>query len=80
MPRLARTVAVGFAHHITQQGNNKQDVFFVDDDRMVYLDYLQQNAAKYALEVFGYCLMTNHIHIAAVPRIHNTEHRRQNLK
>jgi len=26
MPRLARAVAVGFAHHITQRGNNRQDV------------------------------------------------------
>jgi len=33
MPRLARAVAVGFAHHITQRENNRQDVFFVDDDR-----------------------------------------------
>ena len=33
MPRLVRAVAVGFAHHITQRGNNRQDVFFVDDDR-----------------------------------------------
>ena len=40
MPRLARTVAVGFAHHITQRGNNRQDVFFVDDDRQVYLELL----------------------------------------
>jgi len=38
MPRLARAVAVGFAHHITQRGNNRQDVFFVDDDRRVYLE------------------------------------------
>ena len=67
MPRLARTVATGIAHHITQRGNNRQDIFFVYDDRLVYLDYLQQNAGKYALEVFGYCLMTNHIHILAIP-------------
>ena len=38
MSRLARTVAVGCAHHITQRGNNRQDVFFVNDDRRVYLE------------------------------------------
>ena len=31
MPRFARTVAVGFAHHLTQWGDNRQKVFFVDD-------------------------------------------------
>jgi putative transposase len=38
MPRLARTIAVGFAHHVTQRGNDRQDVFLVDDDRRVYLE------------------------------------------
>jgi putative transposase len=67
MPRVARAVAVGCAHHVTQRGNNRQDVFFVDDDRDVYLQILQEQAAKYALEVLGYCLMTNHVHLVAIP-------------
>jgi len=67
MPRLARAVAVGFAHHITQRGNNRQDVFFVDDDRRVYLELLKEQADKYSLELVGYCLMSNHIHIVAIP-------------
>ncbi|MHC4495517.1 MAG: transposase [Planctomycetota bacterium] len=68
MPRLARAVAVGFAHHITQRGNNRQDVFFVDDDHRVYLKLLKEQADKYALELIGYCLMSNHVHIIAIPR------------
>jgi len=51
MPRLARTVAVGCGHHITQRGNNRQDVFLVDDDRQVYLELLAEQADKYGLEV-----------------------------
>ncbi len=68
MPRLARTVAVGCAHHITQRGNNRQDVFFVDDDRFVYLELLKEQAEKYGLEIQGYCLMSNHVHLVAVPK------------
>ena len=68
MPRLARTVAVGCAHHITQRGNNRQDVFFVDDDRFVYLDLLREQAEKYDLEIQGYCLMSNHVHLVGVPK------------
>ncbi len=67
MPRLARAIAVGCAHHVTQRGNNCQDVFLVDDDRRVYLQILQEEAGKYGLEVLGYCLMTNHVHVVAIP-------------
>ena len=68
MPRIARTIAVGYAHHITHRGNNRQDIFFVDDDRFVYLAILKEHCDKYGLDVFAYSLMTNHIHIVAVPR------------
>jgi len=68
MARLARTVAVGSAHHITQWGNNHQDVFLVDDDRRVYLELLAEQAEKYGLEILGYCLMRHHMHLVAVPK------------
>ncbi len=51
MPRIARAIAVGCAHHITQRGNNRQDVFFVDEDRQVYLELLQEQAQKYGAKV-----------------------------
>lgn len=68
MPRAARIVIPGVAHHVTQRGNNGQDIFFVDDDRRVYLRYLGEAAQRYALQVEGYCLMTNHVHIVCVPQ------------
>jgi putative transposase len=68
MPRLARTVVAGCAHHITQRGNNRQDVFFVDDDRYVYLELLREQASKYGLDIVGYCLMGNHVHIVGIPQ------------
>ena len=47
MPRIARTVIPGVVHHVTQRGNNQQDVFFVDDDRQVYLDSLYAQCQRY---------------------------------
>ena len=41
MARQARTVIPGVAHHVTQRGNYRQDVFFTDDDRRVYLSFLR---------------------------------------
>ena len=68
MPRVARIVIPGVPHHVTQRGNNRQDVFFVDDDRRVYLALLGEQAERFGLKLHGYCLMSNHIHLVATPR------------
>jgi len=67
MPRLARIVIPGVPHHVVQRGNNRQDVFFVDDDRRAYLAVLRENAKRCGVQVLGWCLMTNHVHLIAVP-------------
>jgi putative transposase len=67
MSRIARVVAVGLPHHVTQRGNNRCQVFFDDDDRRFYLWTLAQYRRKCAVDVWGYCLMDNHMHALAVP-------------
>jgi len=42
-------------------------VFFEDSDHELYLSLLREYAAKYQVEILGYCLMTNHVHLIAVP-------------
>jgi len=44
MARQARVVVPGVRRDTTQRGANRQDVFFVDDDRRVYLRYLKESA------------------------------------
>jgi len=68
MPRVARIVIPGIPHHVTQRGNNRQDVFFVDSDYGLYLRLLAEEAQRRHLDVLGYCLMPNHVHIVATPR------------
>jgi len=67
MPRLARIVIPGVPHHISHRGNNRQDIFFVGDDRKAYLRFLKEHAERFGLRVWGYCLMTHHIHLVATP-------------
>jgi len=67
MPRKARLVIPGLACHITQRGNNRQDIFFVDGDRRAYLEILKDQSELYGLKILGYCLMSNHVHLVAVP-------------
>ena len=57
----------GVAHHITQRGNRREDVFFNDDDRRAYLTWMREYCTKQGVEILAYCLMTNHVHIVAVP-------------
>ena len=68
MSRQARGVAEGVPHHATQRGNNRQDIFLVDDDRRFYIQTLKQKGERFGLTILGYCLMTNHVHVIAVPR------------
>jgi hypothetical protein len=59
MPRQARVVAVGAPHHITQRGNNRQDVFLVDQDRLTYLELLAAQSRLCGLVLLGYCFSRN---------------------
>jgi len=67
MPRIARVVVPGLAHHVTQRGNRGTDVFFDDADRRRYLAFLADYAERYAVAIWAYCLMSNHMHFVAVP-------------
>lgn len=67
MPRQARVVFPNIPHHIIQRGNRREDVFFNDMDRKQYLEWLKEYCKEYKVEILAYCLMTNHIHLIAVP-------------
>ncbi len=67
MPRIARVVIPGYPHHVTQRGNHGQRVFFNDSDREVYLKLSQKYFKEYQVEMVGYVLMSNHIHMILIP-------------
>jgi putative transposase len=83
MPRISRTVAIGYPHHLTQRGNYRQTVFGHADDYAYYLNLFAKYSRKYGLEIWAYCLMPNHVHFVGVPgaadslaRTFNTVHMR----
>jgi len=53
--------------HITQRGVDRREVFSTDQDRNTYLRLLQDNVSDAAVHILGYCLMSNHGHLVAVP-------------
>ena len=67
MARIARIVLPGVWHHVTQRGNRRQTVFFDDADRRLYLQLLGRHCSEHRVAITGYCLMSNHVHVLAVP-------------
>jgi putative transposase len=74
MPRKSRMVFAGIPHHITQRGNRREPVFFCDDDRHYYLKWLSYYSRQHGLDILAYCLMTNHIHLVAIPKTTDSMH------
>jgi len=67
MARHPRIVVPGVALHITQRGNNRQDCFHQDNDRLVYLSILRDLLRLRRCALHAYCLMTNHVHLLLTP-------------
>ena len=67
MSRIARVVVEGYPLHVTQRGTNRFRLFKDNTDRLNYLRLLREAAERYGLRFWGYCLMTNHVHLVVAP-------------
>ena len=67
MPRFPRLALANYPHHLVHRGHNQQDVFFSNADRRAYLDTLVEFRNELKLSIYGYCLMTNHVHLIINP-------------
>lgn len=67
MPRIARVAPPDYVYHILTRGNNQQDVFIDDEDRMKYFGILLKYKEKYHFKLYHYVLMTNHVHLVLEP-------------
>jgi len=67
MARVARIVAPGRAHHVTQRGNRRMQTFFCDEDYREYLSLLERWCGEFEVRIWSYCLMPNHVHLILVP-------------
>lgn len=63
MTRLARTLIDHCCYHIIARGNQKQIVFRNADDFLKYLQIVKKSKSKYAILLYSYCLMPNHVHL-----------------
>jgi REP element-mobilizing transposase RayT len=63
MARPWRIQFPGAAYHVTARGNDRRDIFLGDDDRRDMLDLLEVSCERFGLDVFAFCLMSNHYHL-----------------
>ena len=65
MTRKPRFFVAGIANHVIQRGNNKEAIFFEEEDYVKYKTILNAAAIKQGVKIHAYVLMTNHIHLLA---------------
>ena len=63
MPRPLRPIAERLVYHVINRGNNRAAVFHQDGDYVAFLDALRDLKRTRPFELYGYCLMPNHVHL-----------------
>lgn len=67
MPRRGRVVLRGYPHHVVQRGHNRQRIFSLPQDYRYYLCSLKRWKNEFDVRLYGYCLMSNHVHLILEP-------------
>ena len=79
MPRKARKFSNTKVYHIILRGNDKQDIFFEEQDYKKFIKEIINTKEKYKYELFAYCLMTNHVHMVLFDKNDNLSKIMQSL-
>jgi putative transposase len=68
MPRPLRPIDDGLVYHVINRGNNRQKVFHGEGDYLAFLKAIADLKERKSFNLYGYCLMSNHIHLLLRPR------------
>jgi len=67
MPRQAREIEVGVPMHVTQRGNERNNIFRCDEDKEFYIRNFIFYKKKFRVKLYSWCLMDNHVHFIIEP-------------
>ena len=73
MPRLTRKKSNSGIYHVIVRGINRQDIFHEEEDYTKYLEGLKRAQDISKFEIYGYCLMSNHVHLLLHEKIESLE-------
>jgi len=68
MARSSRIVIPNQPLHIIHRGNNRQDIFRSDDDRIRIKQDIELSFSKTNCYLHAYVIMTNHLHLFITPK------------
>lgn len=68
MSSAFRCVVPRYPHHIRQRGVRKGPIFYEDADCLVYICNIKYACVEHGVSIRSYALMTNHVHLVAVPK------------
>jgi len=63
MTKTIRVIPVDAAMHLVNRGNNKQNLFNNDTDKLRYYSLMLELKQENSIDIFHYCLMDNHPHL-----------------
>ena len=63
MSRPLRIEFAGALYHVTARGDGREDIYFEEADRRLFLDVLGRVCHRYNWVIHAYCLMSNHYHL-----------------
>lgn len=72
MARHPRIFVRDYPHHVVQRGHDSSAVFVESADYEYYLANLLEWKTHFDIDVYAYCLMTNHVHLVLAPRTEGT--------
>jgi putative transposase len=64
MARKPRLYYPGACYHVILRGNARQNVFYNDAERCRFCLLVQEAIERFGFHLHGFCLMTNHAHLA----------------
>lgn len=65
---MARTISESGIYHVVSRGSGRQLIFEDDADRMSLISTLGESARRAGVDILGWCLMPNHVHLILLDR------------
>jgi REP element-mobilizing transposase RayT len=63
MGRRQRDLSTSEWQHVVNRGADRQDIYSVDGDRLLFEELMAETFEPFDISVHGYALMTNHFHL-----------------
>src|SRR4051794_6934183 len=67
MSRTARGVQAGYTYHVLNRSNGRARMFHKPADYDAFIKLLSQAKDHADVQIFAYCLMSNHWHLVVSP-------------